>query len=438
MKHLISRRVSVLAVLLFATSALIAEQAELKIEVKPKEAFVFVDGKPIGHHDKKLELTPGNHTIGVYNYGFISQVRTVTLNNGDNPELDINLEPAGDPVKGPWGRLKIEGVHNRDAVFLNGKTTDFFVGHADETTSHVFLNQKFVLPAGVHEVTIVDPRSDTLVFSGPVSIFENRETILEAKDGSVKYEPWKDGAAISSLPRFQSTSTETIVAVAPVKGTLSVEPAEINCGHPVRLAWTTDDAVQTSITAKGVPVGQTSLTGEQMVSPKETTTYELRAVGPGGVFTTTKTVRVDNTVQTSLTVFPSELRYRKTGDTVEEQATATLKWSASNADSVRIDPIGTMSEASGQTSINVIPINTDVGPVSEMKTYRITATNVCGGSDTGTVSLHVTGSIEKEVAQNLPPKQDLPETASPLPLIGLLGLGSLVSGLVLHGFRKKL
>src|SRR5579871_2840387 len=170
MNCIILRRVLVTAAFLFATTALVAEQAELKVEVKPKEAFVFVDGKPIGHHAKKLELAPGEHTIGVYNYGFVPQIKTVTLKTGDNPELEVRLEPTGGPVQGPWGRLDIKEGHNRDALFLNGKTTDFYIGHLDETTSHLFMKQKMILPPGTHQLTIVDPRDNKEVFSSPVEI----------------------------------------------------------------------------------------------------------------------------------------------------------------------------------------------------------------------------------------------------------------------------
>ncbi len=429
MNCVILRRVLVIAAFLFATTALVAEQAELKFEVKPKEAFVFVDGKPIGHHAKKLELTPGEHTIGVYNYGFVPQVKTVTLKTGDNPELEINLEPAGGPVQGPWGRLDIKEGHNRDALFLNGKTTDFFIGHLDETTSHLFMKQKMILPPGTHQLTIVDPRDGKEVFSGPVEIGANRKTILNAETGAMTYEPWEDGAEINSLPRFSSDATETIVAVAPVKGTLAA-PDEINCGAHAQLIWTATDAVNSTITANGVP-SNVPVSGELTVSPKETTTYELRTVGPGGIFTTKRTLRVNNTIQTALTAVPAELRYRQLDGVVKEQETSTLKWSASNADSVRIEPIGPVNGTSGETSISGIPSNTDVGPVAEMKTYRITATNVCGGSDTSTASVHITGAIE-----TTPPPPALPASASPLPLIGLLGLGSLASGMLVRRFRK--
>ncbi len=436
MKHLTLRRLFGTAALLFAATALVAQQAELKVEVKPKEAFIFVDGKAYNHHDRNLHLTPGDHTIGVYNYGFVPQVKNVTLKAGDNPELNVALAPAGDPVQGPWGRLRIDDVHNRDAVFLNGKTVEFFVGHVDETTSHVFLRQKMILPVGMHQVTIVDPRGDKEVFSGPVEIKANREAILDAEKGTVRYEMWSDGAEIHSLPRFQSTPSETIVAVAPVVGKLTLEPAEINCGQPAKLVWTSSDAVIGTLKANNAPMGN-SIAGEQTVSPRETTTYEFQVVGPGGVFTTSQTVRVNNTVQTSLGVFPAELRYHRVEDRVDEQGKATLKWTASNADAVRIEPIGPVNGTSGEESINGVPAKADFGPVSEMKTYRITATNVCGGSDTSTASLHISGSIDHEVAQAPAAPPQLPESGSPLPLVGLLGLGSLASGLVVRRFRKN-
>jgi hypothetical protein len=437
MTCLLVRRFFLIAIFLLAGTALIAQQAELKIEVKPKEAFIFVDGKPYNHHDRKLELTPGEHMIGVYNYGFVPQMQKVVLKAGDNPGLDIQLAATGNPVQGPWGRLEIEGVHNRDAVFLNGNTHEFFVGHVDETTSHVLLSQKMVLPPGIHQVRIVDPRFDKEAYAGSVEIIANRKAILDVEKGTVRYEPWSDGSKINSMPRFSSDATETIVAVAPVVGKLAVEPVEINCGQPVRLSWNASDAVYGTIKVNGVPLGGGSVTGDQTVSPKETTTYEFQAVGPGGTFTTQQTVRVNNTVQTSLAAFPTELRYHKVDDNVVEQGTATLKWSASNADSVRIDPIGPVSGASGETLITAVPSKTDIGPVAEMKTYRITATNACGGSDTSTASVHVTGTIDHQVAQALPPVK-LPESGSPLPIIGLLGIGSVVSGMVLRRFRKNL
>jgi LPXTG-motif cell wall-anchored protein len=91
---------------------------------------------------------------------------------------------------------------------------------------------------------------------------------------------------------------------------------------------------------------------------------------------------------------------------------------------------------SGSEPIKAMPKQTATGPIDEMQTYKMTATNACGGSDTETASLHVTGSIEPgEVAEMKEP--ELPQTASPLPLIGLFGLVSLGSGLIVRAMRKR-
>ena len=181
--------------------------------------------------------------------------------------------------------------------------------------------------------------------------------------------------------------------------------------------------------------------GEQIVNPKQTTTYYLETFGPGGVTMIPYTVEVNKAVKASLTITPATLRYHKVGDKVLEQGSATLNWSASNAEFVQVDPIGTVP-ASGEQTIAFTPTKTDVGTVNETRVYRITASNSCGGTDTTTAAVEIAGSIDPAEppvvvasAEPLPPV--LPQTGSPLPLIGLLGLVSLGSGLVLRRFSKK-
>jgi hypothetical protein len=73
------------------------------------------------------------------------------------------------------------------------------------------------------------------------------------------------------------------------------------------------------------------------------------------------------------------------------------------------------------------PKQTMLGPVDETLTYKLTATNACGGSDSSIASIHLTGAIEPEqVAEVKPP--ELPQNASPLPLLALLGAASLGAG----------
>jgi hypothetical protein len=183
-----------------------------------------------------------------------------------------------------------------------------------------------------------------------------------------------------------------------------------------------------------------SATGDLNVKPKQTTKYEFRAAGPGGVVTSDTTVNVDTAVHTSLTPSTQDLRYVKVGDNVQEQGSANLNWTASNADSVRIDPVGAVQGNSGSQTVQASPQQTSIGPIDETQTYKITASNVCGGSDTSTAALHVTGSIEAEqVAEAEPPPEPpkLPATATLLPLLALLGLASVGAGGVLRRIGKR-
>jgi outer membrane protein OmpA-like peptidoglycan-associated protein len=134
-------------------------------------------------------------------------------------------------------------------------------------------------------------------------------------------------------------------------------------------------------------------TGEKTISPRQTTTYELTATGPGGVVKQSTTVEVNPVVQSSLNASPAEIRYRRIGDKLIEQGSTTLNWSSSNADASSLGTLGSV-DASGTKSLTLSPTQTANGPVDEEFKYTLTATNVCGGSDTKTVAVHLKGSIE--------------------------------------------
>jgi LPXTG-motif cell wall-anchored protein len=148
-------------------------------------------------------------------------------------------------------------------------------------------------------------------------------------------------------------------------------------------------------------------------------------------------VNVDNTVKTSLSPTTSEQRYVKVGDKVQEQGTTELKWTATNADSVKIDPLGVVTGAGGSPTIQISPEKNSPGPVDETHTYKITATNICGGSATSVATVHLTGSIGPEQVAAAEPPPELPNTASPLPLVGLTGLLFLGTGSILKRRRMK-
>jgi LPXTG-motif cell wall-anchored protein len=413
--------------------------ATIKVTVSPEEAYIFIDGHPYDHRSQTLKLAPGGYTIGVYNYGFVPQVQKVTLAAGDNAAFEARLKPVPGRINGPWGRIQIEGnPDDTAAVFLNGTTPDYFVGHIDEMNNDVWLAQQLIVPVGTYQMFIINPRETKPFWTGTVEVRLNERVIVDiAKPASAwKYVPWKEATLDNEVKRFEASTATATIAVAPVTANLRLDKTQINCGEPVRLAWTSKEAADVVVTANGLPLGKLPLTGDQMMNPKQTTTYELRATGPGGIITSTATVNVNTSVRTSLAASPADVRYHQIGNDVVDQGVTTLNWTAANADTVSIDPLGPVTGTNGAVPLTLHPAETSAGLVDETKTYTITASNACGGSDTSKVAVRLSGSIEPQVAEVKPP--ELPQTASPLPLLALLGLGSLASGFVLRRIRKGL
>lgn len=415
-------------------------KARVRVNVSPEEAYIFVDGKPYRHRSSTVFVTPGEHTITVYNYGYEAMTQKVNVNAGDNPSIEARLKPSGDRVSGPWGRIQIEGAPGNAAVFMNGETQPFFVGHVDEMNNNFWLKQQLIVPPGTHQLTIVRQGSGETIFTGPVDVKENQRLIVYVKGGGkadMVYKNWSKGKDIKSLKRFDASTATATIAVAPVTGELKADKDGIKCNEPAKLRWKSDGATTTTVMANNEKVAE-GPSGDLAVNPKHTTKYEFRAAGPGGIKTSEATINVDPTVKTSLSASNPELRFVKVGDQVKEQETANLNWTASNADSVHLDPIGAVSGPSGTAAIKATPLNgNNIGPVDETQTYKLTATNVCGGSDTTTASVHLTGNIEVEEVAQVEPPPALPATGSPLPLLALLGVLSAGAGGALRMFRKE-
>lgn len=436
MKFLQIRRLLVLFTL-FAITASLAyaekpESAKVRVNVTPSEAYIFVNGEPFTHRSHTLRMQPGEYTIGVYNYGYVPQVQQVTLKAGDNPEINARLTPVPGTVTGPWGRIQIEGnVNDKAAVFLNGTSPEFFVGHVDEMNNNKLAKQRLIVPVGTYDLILVNPKETTPFFTGKVEVRENERVIVDvaSHENTREYKPWGRGATHPPFKRFEAGTRTADIAVAPVTANIALDKTQINCGEKVRLTWNSSEAPQVFITANGKPLTEL-LNGEQRLQPLETTKYELRAVGPGGIVTSSTIVDVNTAVKVSLTATPADVSFRKVGDKVVEQGSANLMWNVSNADSVSIEPLGAVTGPTGSHELTLVPEQIALGPVDENRTYTIKATNICGGSDTQTAMVHLTGAIEPEIVAKLP------QTASPLPLLGLLGFGSVLTGVALRIFRK--
>jgi hypothetical protein len=402
-----------------------SDTGKVRVHVSPEEAGIWVDGKPFTHRSSTLKLTTGQHKIIVYNYGYKPETHDVTVEPGKTQEIEARLKPVGEPVSGPWGRIQLERIKAKALVFLNGTTPEFFVGHVDEMNNFLYGDQALIVPVGKQQVHVLENRTGKELWSGTVDVKENKRLVIYTTfppDKQFVYKDWPEGAKLNHLKRFEAGTATATIAVAPVKTKLAVDHNSIQCNEPVKVSWDSTDAAHTIIKANDTPVAHATA-GALEARPHETTKYEFLAAGPGGVVTSDATVNVDPTVKASLSPATPEVRYVKVGDKVQEQGSTELNWTASNADSVKIDPVGDVTGASGTTStIQVTPDKNSPGPIDETHTYKITATNVCGGSATSEASVHLTGSIGPEQVAVAEPPPQLPETASPLPLLGLAGL----------------
>lgn len=344
---------------------------------------------------------------------------------------DIKAKGPTNPTNAPGdrGTLRIKGISGHDSVFLNGTSQEFFVGKVDQ-----FKDQGMVLPTGQQHVIIVDPEGNRQVYSAYVDVLSHQRAILRVDKSSITYEKWAGEGEAHALPQ----AGQTTAAIQPVSGKVTAYPSAVDCGQSARLVWNTN-GYNTLLKLNGVAVGKGGTSGEQVVDPRETTTYQLETFGPGGVTMTPVTVTVNKAIKTSLSATPAVVRYQKLGD----PGKATLNWSASNAQSVVLEPFGSVTGTSGERDITYTPGKGDLGRAPETRTYKITATNDCGGSDTTVAQLDVVYPPlplpNDPPPCGLPPNLpcELPPTGSPLPLIGLLGVGSLASGLVLRRLRKK-
>jgi outer membrane protein OmpA-like peptidoglycan-associated protein len=384
----------VLGVVMLASMALFAQEpspGKLKLTVHPGEAYTFVDGNAIGPGNRTVTLTPGNHHLIVANYGFKFFEKDISIEPNQKLPMDVALEPAGADVKAPWGRIQIEenGVRSGDAaVLLNGQKPAYFVGHGDEFNNDIIWHQELLVPPGTHKVTVT--RHGQEIWSGMVPVQSNQRVILWVPTGKMVTKDWPRGSEFAGgVGRFKAGIASARIAIAPVSGSVAANPAKINCGQPSTLVWNSAETIDADMSGMS-PV---TTTGEKIVSPKQTTTYEFTAVGPGGVTKSNTTLEVNPVVQSSIGASPAEVRYRRIGDKVIEQGSTNLNWTSSNADAATLNPLGTVA-TTGTKSVNPVPAQTANGPVDENVNYTLTATNVCGGAETKTVAVRVKGSIE--------------------------------------------
>lgn len=371
-----------------------ADTGSLRVWAWPAQSDIYIDGQHMGDatwdgNVKIKQIGAGSHEVGIYCYGFVPQRYTVTIEAGKTMGLHVKLQPVETPQTGPWGRIRLEG-NPRAGVLLNGKTPDYSVGHVDEFDQEFGTgHEELLVHPGTYQVNVV--HGDKTIWSGDVKVDADQQVIVNTKTGQQRTEKWFGPAG--TRPQFQAGLASARVVVAPVTAQFASDPGTVNCGDSSKLTWSSTGAVEGEISE----VGKVGESGSQSVSPKQTTTYTYKAMGPGGSATSSATVNVDNTINASLEVTPQEVHYKKVGDKVVEAPTATLSWSVSRAQTVTIDPLGT-EQMSGSQQVTPEVTATAPGPVDQTQTYTLKAVNACGAETTRTASLHIVGSIAPAVS----------------------------------------
>jgi peptidoglycan-associated lipoprotein len=426
-----------------AATPAFAQNGTLKVKVKPKTGYTLVDGQPYGQGKRTVSLSAGEHEVGIYRYGHKPYTERVNIAAGQTTNLDVTLEPIGAPVAGPWGRIRLMVNPNHTGVFLNGTTPDFLVGCTGATDTAFIVHQELLVPPGTHDITLALNGYQTYTTSVTVEANQRVEVRHNMQSGSgqgtipASAQTAKQENRLanrSNIPREKTGFASMHAAIAAVSGQFAGEPTQINCGDTSRLSWSSSEAALVEISE----VGTVATSGEQLVEPHATTTYNFTAAGPSGRVQDSVTVNVNTEVVASLSVSPAEIRFRKIGDRIVEHGTANVNWSTSNADSVSVDPLGSVS-ASGDREVQPTPQQTDIGPVSETVSYNLNATNVCGGSATQTASLTITGSIEpipEVVLASVFFPTDYPEERNLN--LGLVASQKRALSLLVDGFNKYL
>ncbi len=388
--------IAMLLIVTFGVAAFAVEEskeAKLKVTVVPAHAYVFLDNTPIGPGSRDLFMSAGEHTVGVYAYGWNGLDQTVTLQPGKNTPVNITLQPKGEPITAEFGILQIEGP-GRAVVLMNGKTPDYTVGHVDMFNNHIGWFQQLIVPPATHNVTVTFRTGE--VWSGPVAVAANQRVILYVPSGKMKTESWSDGTKAVARPRSQVGTASAAVALAPVSGNIEANPPMIQCHDTSKLAYASSETLHAAIHNGAENTPMPSTTGEHAVTPVKTTTYDFTASGPGGVVNKNTTVQVDPAIESSIAANPPEVHYLKIGEKVLTQEPTDIKWQTEHADAAALNGNPT-SDLNGRQTMTLQPTQATTGAVSETFAYNLASSNICGGSDSKATSVQMTGMVEPYV-----------------------------------------
>ena len=171
------RRFYSVAVVFLAASAASwgADTGQLKTEVDPGRAGVFVDGKYLGPAAnfkvaQTYNLSPGEHEVRLVEPRYEEIVKKVTIVAGKKTVVKETMK-ARPLAKPPFGKLRTEYPDHFAAVYVNGQ----FMGHVDEFSNFA---QSLLLNPGTYEVKIV-PAGSGAPLTKTVTIEANKTVIVK-------------------------------------------------------------------------------------------------------------------------------------------------------------------------------------------------------------------------------------------------------------------
>ncbi|MFQ5818050.1 MAG: PEGA domain-containing protein [Terriglobia bacterium] len=409
------------------------QDGTIKVKVKPKTGYVLVDGREIGQGNRSVRVAPGEHRVQVIRYGRQPFDQTVRVAAGETQSVEVTLDPVGGTVTGPWGRIRLFIQPNTAALYLNGRSPEFLIGCVGATDSNFFGKQELLVRPGTHQLAIALDGYRT--YTGSVTVGENEEVRIRLTLAAGAGEEAIPAGAISTqsadyladigvTERERTAMIGMRAAVAPLTAQFAANPASLRCGESARLSWSTEESRQVQISG----VGEVASSGEQLVTPNQTTTYTLTAAGPGGVETASAAVNVDTAIPATLTRSAPSIAIETLDGEETKRERATLSWNVENASEVQISGLGTVG---ARGSRQVSPDQTT--------TYTLRASNACGTVETATATLEVARTDlvtpEVQLASIFFPT-DYPDARDPS--LGLVASQVRIVELIAQGFREYL
>jgi hypothetical protein len=148
---------------------------QLKTDVVPGRAGVFVDGKYLGPAKnfkvaQTYSLTPGEHDVKLLDPRYQDIDKKITIMAGKKTVMHETMTALPE-AKPPFAYLRTEDGDHFAAVYVNGR----FMGHADEFSNP---GQKLAIPPGTYEVKIV-PRDGQNPVTKSVTLKADETTIVK-------------------------------------------------------------------------------------------------------------------------------------------------------------------------------------------------------------------------------------------------------------------